>query len=252
MCFASTTDLRLYTNVANFGQINSTITQYQLEYCAQRYSDFEVIFGKAHSGSSTPAPLLLNDIRQISSDVYDYLFTAENIPNQNFTITINETMVTSLGLLFRSVLDESNVGIYHFSSAKTDFRGLFDRFSDVLTKIVQSPLNSATRNLTLNTYSPVTYVSVRWPWMIMPLSLVVVSVTFLCLTMFESLKRPYLFKTSILAVLSTGGDVWYDTFATATGRANGKVTYRHLEKVAKNKEALLAKDEYGLLKLKRE
>ena len=256
-CFVSDTDLRKYNQIEHYAQINGNVTQCRIDFCARRHTDFETENGDSRIGSVKEAPLMLREVRRLANDETDAVFTAEGFPTKNFTISfrqnnLNHTLTpTSLGSFFRMAMFVNKWNQLSFMESPT-WETLFERLASVFSDLIQGPLNPATSNVTLDAYGPVTFVEVRWFWMVLPFSLVLLSIVFLCLTIFESRAEAYLFKTSILAVLSSGGDVWHDTFAENVEKRSGKATYWQLEDVAKESRATYDRDDEGQLRLMKE
>ena len=127
----------------------------------------------------------------------------------------------------------------------------FQLYASLLSTIVQSPANVNATNITASAYGDVIFVEIRWIWMAMPLSIVFISIMFFVLTIFESSKRPYVFKTSIIAVLFHGLEGW-DVSGSQFSGGRESVTDRELVYRAKMMTAAFKRNEEGSLKLRRE
>jgi hypothetical protein len=80
----------------------------------------------------------------------------------------------------------------------TEINSVFESLASSLTTHARSKVCNSIKNGTAWTIQ--SYVHVRWPWMILPIVLVVLSFVFLVITVFHT-RRQYIWKSSPLALL---------------------------------------------------
>lgn len=96
-----------------------------------------------------------------------------------------------------------------------------------ITKVVGDFLRSSGNSDAEYTYGKAwgqqPFIEVKWVWLILPLSLIVLSVGFLTFTVISSRKKTYLYKTSVLAATLHGLEGWNAEEMRSSGeRVSGK------------------------------
>ena len=215
-CFSSTTDLTLYTDILKVGQINGTVETCQLQLCEKHYDSISIQNGTKGYTGLTESNLILDKsdngrmYARADSDAkteynihYDALLDMRTRFNQIASTLQNSQDSKDLQdlNLLNSVLRPTN---RTKGTALDNFPVLFNRFADVLTSVIQSSGNPDTDNVTMETWVGVTHVHVIWPYMTVPLFIVLFSALFLVISIIGSRNKAYLLKTSSLAVMYHG------------------------------------------------
>jgi hypothetical protein len=213
-CFKSTTDLALYNITDHIGQINGTVSNCRLDFCAKKYENILIVRGEMPSQSTTDILLELQNRSAPENSTDDVWQVKES---QDFGLIDFKVGAMSRGLLTIAVEDMFDDWmirrcLYYVDISRTaSFGNWTQRFyhlADILSVIIQATTNPNATNVTGQAYEDEIYVHIHWGWIIMPISIVVISGLFLTLTIVESGKKSYLFKTSIIAVLFHGLDGW--------------------------------------------
>ena len=193
-----------YSFSNHFGDLNGTVTICNIRPCAKGYN-ISVKDGK------------LRKVETYSTDKFDLVrsddttkqsyFRAEGMPSHEFSWSRSDD--ASFGALGKAISDSfmSNDFYKDLYSNDSDrvFGGNFTLLSHNLARevsiLMQGTRNPNYVNITGNKYNPEVYVQVRWPWIILPLATIILSIAVLALTIIDSRRRPYLLKNSIIAAL---------------------------------------------------
>jgi hypothetical protein len=238
-CFTTSSSLEHLGQLDHFGQVNGTMTKCQLRFCERRYQNISVGPNGMHAEhiqeTGTVSRLIMPDLDE--SGVPREFDTLLGGP---FTSFLYNTIRTEH---FQYLLSSS------LPSSQTDWIDFFERISDVFTQTLQSPFNPNATRIYGDAYGPEIFVRVRWPWFIMPLSLVLASNILLCLTIYHSRKSRYLYKNSIMAILFHGLEGWeaHELLPVQQGRE----THRDIMDTSERMVASLRRGKDGILKLKR-
>jgi hypothetical protein len=256
--FNSTTDLALYSDLEQVGVINGTMSLCQIEFCAHTHKD-----GVMENGRWSTSKVEETALNPTGS---------ESVPNSTFSDPRKNFTYNAVG-----IADTFRIGILSFSPLERTIRTIFEneefdiamhsapyngtangdwnivssRLAAVISSVVQSSTNPEARNFTGDSYGQEIFVNVRWIWLSGPLFVVFLSVVILILTIINSSRKQYLFKTSILAVLFHGLEGWNisDSQTEPDGR---RKTDHELLQLAKGMRVSLRKNDEGSLKLKKE
>lgn len=258
--FNSTTELGLYSDVGEVGVINGTMSFCYLDFCAHTYKGASVENGRWSISSIEETTLNQTGIEEVPNDDSNDARARKNI---TFSATgvadgfrIGSTAFGSWSKTIRTVFesDRFQEGM-HMSPFNQAINGnwteLTRRMASALSAVLSSPGNVDARNITGEAYGQEVFVQVQWLWLIGPLSMVVLSILVLVLTIVKSSRKPYLFKTSIIAVLFHGLEGW-DLSDSQTDIDGRKKTERGLLMQAKEMRVRLRQNEEGSLKLKKE
>ncbi|KAF2656357.1 hypothetical protein K491DRAFT_715432 [Lophiostoma macrostomum CBS 122681] len=262
-CFNSTTDLSLYSNMQFFGQINGTAASCELQYCERHYDKVSIANGERNDTGyqestliARPAPNYDPDDNQnldwTTNSAGGNIYTMDDVSQSGLTQIFNETVNAEDVVV--SVLS-ANPGILGDGSALNDIPLLYERFADAMTSAMQSTANLNGSNQPLKVYDYDVYVHVQWPFMIMPFIIIVLAYVFLALSIFESRKRQYLLKTSILASMFYGLDSkdWTGLDSnSATIGVIGGASDTELLKGARDVQVGFVQGDDGLRRLRRE
>ncbi|KAF2870097.1 hypothetical protein BDV95DRAFT_608119 [Massariosphaeria phaeospora] len=273
-CFTSETNFGQYDDAARVGDINGTISECALDFCAKTAQNLRIsstgtvvtFLDKAEllEPEEQPASNNLGNVsdyevykEKLANNDGGYIaYSAKGIPGKVFNISYFASSNLVTQFLELAAKDSPALAVLSKLRSTDSIMGnwpeMFDRLAVILHDVVQSSGNPSTRNNTAIAYDSDLFVSVHWPWLIIPLSIVALAIIFLILTVVHSSRKPYLFKSSILPVLfhgPLGGDMADATMPAMFGK---RWTYGHLSALSQNMRATLGKDEEGSLKLKLE
>lgn len=123
--------------------------------------------------------------------------------------------------------------------------------ANYLTGRIQSQRNPDITLMSIDAFETDVFVNVNWPWLIVPMVVLIISALLLIFTTHGGSQQGFLFKASILAVLFHGwqGEIRDD----ADGKEKGKwETEETLLRKGNNVRAVLKRDAFGDLKLVKE
>jgi hypothetical protein len=247
-CFNLTSDIGVYTDLSRLGEVNGTITHCQLEMCAQTYKQPTFKNNQFFPGEVIDIPL----------ETMGNWTTTEGPHDNRFGFGFGGNGIDLLGTQLASATgtdDYSNLKTYDsglVQSLNGNFTEVFHRLAAACSVVMQNPKNSETRRIIGTAYAPEIYVKVRWVWLIMPLSVVLISTIFMIQTVVQSWKIPYLYKTSSLATLFHGLDVVAFEDYEREFKEHEKEMDDDMFDIAKKMHLRLGHDRNGRLKLKKE
>ncbi|KAF2796181.1 hypothetical protein K505DRAFT_1967 [Melanomma pulvis-pyrius CBS 109.77] len=258
--FNSTTELGLYSDPGEVGVINGTMSFCHVDFCAHTYKGASVENGRWSISSIEETTLNQTGVEEVPNndsnaarDRKNITFSATGVADgfrigEMAFVTLYETIET----VFGNEQFEDGMHMAPFNhTINGNWTELTRRIASALSAVLSSPGNLDARNITGEAYGQKVFVQVHWPWLIGPLSMVILSVIFLVLTIVESSRKPYLFKTSIMAVLFHGLEGW-DLSGSQAEIDGRKKTERGLLMQAKEMRVRLRQNEEGSLKLKKE
>lgn len=121
-------------------------------------------------------------------------------------------LLTGQGSLFASYRpswsSDTIEALYGLNGNYTDMNSVFSSLSSSLSLNARSQICSATVNGTA--WTVVSYVHVRWPWLILPGTLVLLSLIFMVITILHT-RNQYIWKSSPLALLFSDLSIDEDT-----------------------------------------
>jgi hypothetical protein len=271
-CLNSTTDMTTWKDLTNWGKLSATISRCKLDFCAKKYENVILQAGSIQVGKITDIPLIqesgkpsefqlgkLNNVsfnEQLIAD--DNSITSKYRVGQNSRQWLHDQIGAAMDDL--SFLTTINLQIVR-DSPPGNWTHRFEKIAAAITNLVQSKENPNSTDITTSVSKEEIFVVVRWPWFILPLTTVLVTFLFLALTIAKSRSQPYLFKTSIMAVLFHGLEGWDLSGAQAAGRsatgmgeggARKRVVDDELVERSKMMIARLEENDKGSLKLKRD
>jgi len=251
-CFNSTTDFMLWSDISQIGEINGTATNCRLNFCAQQHADVQI------SNSQLTSTIINRKLKRRSVDKTISKYTVEDDPSREYLIDqdARSWLIKATRHIWEANL--KNPLIMSGSEGQTpgNWTHRFSRLATTLSTVIQGPTNPSATNFTIDVYGDDIYVEVRWVWMILPLATTALGVFFFVATVLVSARKPYLFKTSALALLFHGLEGWnagegeeVDGYVDGDG---ARVTTSTLEDRAKKITATFTRNEGGFLKLKTE
>jgi hypothetical protein len=263
-CFSSTTDLSLYSNMQYFGQINGTVTNCDLQFCEYHYDNVSIINGqKSYNGlkqntlKAKPGPgydpETLNQDLDWTSDSNGGSNYPINYNSRNGLARVLNQTANSEDITVRA--DVNDPGLLGDGSSLNNITLLFERFANTMTSVIQSTANPNGHDNIMKVYDYEVFVHVQWQFMILPFIIVFLAYLFLALTIFESRKKRYLLKTSILAAMFHGLDPrdWknVDEHGAVVG-TTGISTDGELVKRAEKIEVVFYQYDDGMRRLRKE
>lgn len=219
-------------------------------FCAKRYEQVTITNGIMKAGKITRFPL--HSVRNYTttiprSNATNYKLVADGGTNESFIIGKEARdrvfSITSL---------EELADLYFVDDArwtKANWERLFDATESTFATMVQSRKNPYHRMSSGPAYEQETFVKVRWEWFILPLSSVLLSTVFLLLTALQSARKPYLYKTSLVATLFHGLEGWSKDEMRSQTKWKKQETGWDLLKVAEKSNAKFARNPDGDLKI---
>lgn len=151
------------------------------------------------------------------------------------------TLLTGQGSLFASYRpdwsSDTIEALYGVNGNYTDINSVFESLASSLTINARSQVCEATVNGTARTV--VSYVHVRWPWLILPGTLVVLSLVFLVITISHT-RNQYIWKSSPLALLFS------DLSIDASTPLRRDPTLKGMEDTSRNMEVWLETTQEGV------
>jgi hypothetical protein len=225
------------------------LTRCRPSLCARRYENISVGPSGKTTAKTTDVHLDVNGLLHIAT-----ASTLQAKDDSNNTFYIGTDPVYSLwSEVWWSMTEKDfTYSLYrNLPRAKDDWAQLWERISDVITQAIRSPANPNATRIYGEAYGPEIFVRVRWEWFIVPISLVVGSNIFLCLTIYHNRKNPYLYKNSVMAILFHSLEGWH-AHELIPAKKPGKETYADIVNTAGNMRASFRRNSDGVLKLKRE
>lgn len=89
-----------------------------------------------------------------------------------------------------------------------NFTILQNKLAERVSRFIQGKDNPSYTNSTGNIFDTEIYIQVRWPWIILPVATLVLSIIILVLTIYDSQSRPYMLKNSIITALFVHFQGW--------------------------------------------
>lgn len=207
-CFNSTTNLVLYNNTDHIGQINGTVSKCRLDFCVKKYEHVVIDRDEMTSQITSYTQLEGQNGNAPGTDAVWHSKQTQDFGLIDFRV--GETHRRLLTGMIEDMFDDWMIrrAMYYPKIPRTTSLGnwtsRFHHLADIMSLIIQAPPNPNATNMTGQVYEDVIFIHVHWGWIIMPISIVILSTIFLVLTIVESRKKPYLFKTSILATIFHG------------------------------------------------
>jgi hypothetical protein len=274
-CFDYTTNLGKYFDsnqtTPRFGSINGTITTCSLKPCAKHYSQAQARGGQVsavmthstttfYNSSDAPKPDIPDHLGtdpltgELTHTAMSYCADGEQTCQYSWDISSMDLMGSWMKTI---MISEEFTGFLTASPSPFggNFTALYHRFADELSlPMQQSRVNLYATNITGIAYGTEIYVHVQWLWVILPMFLLVASVTILIFTILSSNKRSYLFKNKVLAAIFMRLEGWAASEYMSENEWNHQ-SMKKLEETSKRMTARLHVPDGDLdrdLKLKKE
>ena len=244
-CITTSSNPETIADLDTFGEMNATLTKCRLNICARRYRNVTMGANGIKVAHTTDSPLsvsIANGTEVYAKDENNNKFRFDLDQLRNLRSLLYDVTDTQS---FKFLLDKNN------PKSSADWVRFFERIAEVYTQTIQSPYNPDARRVEAQAYGLEVFVRVRWAWFIMPLLIVLASNVLLGLTMYQSRKKPYLYKNSILSTLFHGLEGW-ETHELLPAKVCGSETYNDMLDTSKGMLASLKKNDDGYLKLKRD
>ena len=253
-CFNSTTKLYLYNNTEHIGQINGTVSKCRLDFCVKKYEDVILERSGMKSQITTDTRLELQNRSAPDIDNDDVWHSKQSQGFGSIDFRVGRSNRRLLNIMVEDMFDNWTIrrALYYQKIPRTasfgNWTSRFHHLADIMSLMIQATPNPDAMNMTSQVYEDEIIFHVHWGWMIMPISIVIASSIFLLLTIVKSSKKPYLFKTSILAALFHGlreRDVSGFPVLTRAGRVVSKDLVKESEAIV----VTLKRNNEGILKL---
>jgi hypothetical protein len=198
----------------NFGDVNGTLTTCALTPCVKQYTEAKVKDDKVSAKITGTVLKFYNatiqpDEKNIGDGWgSDWIRSARLLyctgEDENCSFTWSMYAMEGLGEWMRDIMGTGEFAQFlsaESSGFEQNFTLLYQRIAEEVTVIMQSSANPNATNITGTAYGTDLYVQVHWVWLVLPVATVVISIMILGFVIFESKKKPYLFKNKILAAL---------------------------------------------------
>jgi hypothetical protein len=247
-CFDLTSYMGVFTDLSRLGEINGTITRCELEMCVQTYKQPTFKNNQFFPGELIDNPFETEGNWTTTEGPHDARFGFDF--GYNGVDLFGRQLASATGTDGYDHLDTYDSGLVRILNG--NFTEVFRRLAAACSVVMQSPKNSETRKIVGTAYALETYVKVRWVWLIMPLSVFLISTVFMIYTVVRCWKIPYLYKTSSLATLFHGLEVAAFEDFEKNFEEHEKETDDDMFKIAEKMRVRLGHDGNGRLKLKKE
>lgn len=235
---------------------NASVHTCSWSWCARTYTNASITNGNITSFTSDSVPL---DFLETVQDGNIAWFTFgvkddSSVPRFNVTRTADLNLWSFLDTLVSgNVVQQLRpstpdlLGSIPQSLWKNNVTNVTMNIADTITNQLRGPDNLNGSSISGQGFRSETYVHVRWPWLILPVALTLLATILLITSIVLSARRDELFKSSSLALLYHGLDGW---------ERDGAVLPKYeepggLEDVAKRMNAVLSRDQLGVLKFKK-
>ncbi|KAF2136026.1 uncharacterized protein K452DRAFT_149349 [Aplosporella prunicola CBS 121167] len=226
------------------------MTECQIYWCLKTYENLKVTNGSMTTPVVHNIPIHQNKTQRI--DDVDSAFIFPPVDNYNprtrpegrEAVTIGRSGMSNILGLFERLFGQDNAFDGHL-----DFTYPLQRNNDPqksllnilenMNNLIRVAPNSST-TATGTAWVPETYIIIRWPWIILPSVLVLLTAIFFTATIFISHKAP-LWKSSLIPLLFHGLHGWKESELSVMGQ-------KEMDKAAKGMEARLSENEKGDLK----
>lgn len=178
------------------------VHQCELTWCTWVWDSAESRGDRFSSSNIQHFPLI-----NTGSDYTKILTATGNFPqNLNATFAVDANAGGDLeDAVMLSFLPDAEMS-YRLAASDPDLVAVFDGIATSLTK---APLSSDTTDITGTAWEDVTYIHVRWMWLIMPAVVVLGAIVLLLLTVVQTAKyRTPLWKLSTIAYLFRAPSGW--------------------------------------------
>lgn len=245
-CFSMRPIPNRIEDLDTFSDFPVRMTRCRLYFCAQHYESTSIQNGvmSSETGSSTPLTMKAN----VSGD---NVGIADEDASTRFHIGSNSS--NALSSMVQDLIQPGPIVdnfVMPFIAKSNSSRPFVESIAEVLTALIRSSqTNPQVENFSGQAFGQITYVRVRWEWLIMPLSIVLLSMLFLVLTVAQNRNGDHRFKSSILAALFHGLEGWNaDELRVEKRKGDKKERDSTLLIKADRMKVVLRKNDEGVLK----
>lgn len=185
------------------------ILRCNISLCEQTYTEVTTIGNRLNVGNTTSIPLVGDKVVQGTyPDPYWQYYQLHSTVDDSRTYTIGNNSRHELFELISTSLSTSYDDYRTVNEWNYTWQGFLDSVVKVTNTLLQNrdDVMGGTDIILGLAYREETYVRVRWEWYILPLALNLITAVVFLLTALQSARKPYLFKSSLLAVLFHGLD----------------------------------------------
>lgn len=205
------------SNLESFGEFNATLTHCSIALASAEYintnfeSETRDKISPSEQGNATAEPSILRPLRLIKSGTtgnnFEHTARSDDLPDE---FIIRSYPMMYLADMIENTLYSDNARDFLLQRRNTSgtWSAVIEDIGKVVGEYIRSSGNLDARNMTGIAWAPQAFIKVEWVWLVLPLSLTVLSVGFLMLTIIQSRDKTYLYKTSILAATLHGLEGW--------------------------------------------
>lgn len=193
------------------------ITECELAWCVKRYSDVKVVEGSIQRMQVEDIPLQKQEVNEDGDDDAEFWNLVPNAtadsqdgrealpPFKNSTFLLSRSDDTALKEFLANVIKVGNQAIMIGNALEypANMTSLIINTTDSMTNAVRTGRNATRAQGTI--WDPGTYIVVQWPWLILPILLILFSTLFLVIVMlFTSKRNMPLWKSALLPFIFHG------------------------------------------------
>ena len=200
-------DVETDRNEANFPRIKGTVTECRVDLCAKHFQQISTDDGSPKF-SITTKPLSFTEPEfDVLDDSNDPIAWTAHLKD-DITFTFNVTSWKNLTKAFIAmVYSVSFKETIEHPSYEMGWQTVYERMTNVITDYIRSSDNSSAQRYTGQAFQVQATIEVQLLWLILPIGAVLLSVSFLVVTMMYSGRKSYLFKNSLLPAIFYGLNV---------------------------------------------
>jgi hypothetical protein len=240
-CFNITSNISHFEDIDKFGWFGGYVNWCRLSLCSRTY-------GLIQLGNRQPELAELDrPLKKVGEGSNQDVIASSISIYEHFKYLIGPASTAKLARMIETVTYSESLQEFLIELVLAQgWEEFFRRVGEVATGYIQSSQNPEAGISAGNAYAYMPFFEVRWTWLIMPLLLVLTSILFLICTVFQSRRKPYLFKNSIVASILYGLEGWRAGELQMT--PGNRETERDLERRANNMKAKLVSDGDGNLR----
>lgn len=236
------------SNLDSLGEFGATVTHCNISLASAEYvnNDYgnepgDDAFRSAQENATSAEHVNLRPLRIIAGPINDkYEDVAKSVGGPSSNFTIGPRPMIHLAGLIEDNLSSDNAKDFLLQRSNGNWSVVIEDITKVAGDFLRSSGNSDADNIPGKAWGPQPFIEVKWAWLILPLSLIVLSVGFLTLTVVQSRKKTYLYKTSVLAATLHGLEGWNAEEMRVSGE---KVSGKDLVEMAKGMKAQFMSEE---------
>ena len=235
------------SNLDTLGKFDATVTHCSISLASAEYVNkgfgnepADDAFSSEQGNAISAEHVNLRPLRIIDQSVYNYSYTAKSVGGPSNNFTIGPKTMQYLAEMIEDNLSSGNAKDFLLQRSNGNWSVVVEDITKVTGDFLRSSGNRDADRNKGKAWGPQPFIEVKWVWLILPLSLIVLSVGFLTLTVVQSRKKTYLYKTSVLAATLHGLEGWNAEEMRVSGE---KVSGKDLVEMAKGMKAQFMSEE---------